>query len=83
MRLPRVEHWAGDLVKELEWLLKLAPRLSLAVPEPVAKGEPDSGYPFHWAIYRWLTGETFSTDRVVDEHQSAVALRSPDTKPAR
>jgi aminoglycoside phosphotransferase (APT) family kinase protein len=71
VRLPRVERWAGDLEKELEWLPKLAPYLSLAVPEPVAKGEPALGYPFAWAIYRWLTGESFATDRVVDERRAA------------
>jgi aminoglycoside phosphotransferase (APT) family kinase protein len=74
VRLPRVERWAGDLKKELEWLPKLAPRLSLAVPEPVAEGEPGSGYPFRWAIYRWLTGETFMTERLVDERQAAADL---------
>jgi aminoglycoside phosphotransferase (APT) family kinase protein len=74
VRLPRIERWAGDLEKELEWLPKLAAHLSLAVPEPVAKGEPESDYPFSWAIYRWLTGGTFATDRVIDERQAAVDL---------
>jgi aminoglycoside phosphotransferase (APT) family kinase protein len=73
VRMPRVEQWAGDLEKELEWLPKLAPHLSLAVPEPVAKGEPGRGYPFAWAIYAWLRGETFAIDRV-DEHQAAADL---------
>jgi aminoglycoside phosphotransferase (APT) family kinase protein len=74
VRLPRVERWAGDLEKELAWLPKLAPHLSLAVPEPVANGEPAFGYPFVWAIYRWLTGDAFVPDRVVDEHQAAADL---------
>jgi aminoglycoside phosphotransferase (APT) family kinase protein len=74
VRLPRVQHWAGDLEKELEWLPKLARRLPLAVPEPVAKGEAGSGYPFPWAIYRWIQGETFATDRVGHERQAAADL---------
>jgi aminoglycoside phosphotransferase (APT) family kinase protein len=74
VRLPRVRHWAGDLEKELEWLPKLARRLPLAVPEPVAKGEAGSGYPFPWAIYRWIEGETFATDRLADERQAAADL---------
>ena len=45
-RLPRVEAWAKDLDKEWRWLPKLAPRLSLRVPEPVGKGYPTSSYPF-------------------------------------
>jgi aminoglycoside phosphotransferase (APT) family kinase protein len=62
VRLPRVEAWAGDLVKELQWLPRLAPRLPLAVPEPVADGAPALGYPFRWAVYRWLDGEPLAPD---------------------
>ena len=39
-RLPRVQKWAQDLDREWHWLPKLAPRLSLRVPEPVGKGHP-------------------------------------------
>lgn len=74
VRLPRALWWAGDLEKELQWLPKLAPSLPLAVPEPVAKGEPGRGYSFPWAIYRWLEGETFAGDRVGDERQAAADL---------
>ena len=54
-RLPRVQAWAPDLDKEWQWLPKLAPRLSLRIPDPVAKGHPTSSYPFSWAIYRWIS----------------------------
>jgi aminoglycoside phosphotransferase (APT) family kinase protein len=74
VRLPRVRRWAGGLQNELRWLPALAPHLPLAVPEPVATGEPDASYPFSWAVYRWLDGETFAIDRVRDERQAAVAL---------
>jgi aminoglycoside phosphotransferase (APT) family kinase protein len=74
VRLPRVKNWAADLEKELEWLPKLARRLPLAVPEPVAKGDAGSGYPLPWAIYRWIEGETFATDGVGDERQAAADL---------
>lgn len=73
-RLPRLEHWGADLAKELEWLPTLAPRLSLAIPAPVAAGEPGCGYPFPWAVYRWLPGDTFSLERVRDETEAAAAL---------
>src|SRR5207237_2343438 len=50
-RLPRVPSWAQDLEKELNWLPKLAPSLSLRVPEPVAQGHPARDYPCPWAIH--------------------------------
>lgn len=74
IRLPRMQMWADDLVKELDWLPKLARRLPLAIPEPVERGQPGCGYPFAWAIYRWIEGETFASDLVVDEHQAATDL---------
>ena len=74
VRLPRVQAFAGDLEKELRWLPTLAPRLPLAVPEPVATGEPGSGYPLPWAMYRWCAGDTFARDRVGDERRAAVDL---------
>jgi aminoglycoside phosphotransferase (APT) family kinase protein len=58
VRLPRRAGWpAGSLDKEFEWLPKLAPRLPLAVPMPVARGAPGDGYPHEWAVYDWLDGE--------------------------
>ncbi len=74
VRLPRLQSWADALNKEVQWLPTLAPHLRLAVPEPVAKGDPCIGYPFPWAIYRWLEGETFTNDRVSDERQAAADL---------
>ena len=74
VRLPRVHRWARSLRNELRWLPTLAPQLPLAVPDPVATGKPGAGYPFSWAVYRWLDGETFAIDRVRDERQAGVDL---------
>jgi aminoglycoside phosphotransferase (APT) family kinase protein len=74
VRLPRMHAWAGDLEKELRWLPTLASHLPLAVPEPLATGRPDGGYPFVWAVYRWLEAETFACERVGDEQQAAIQL---------
>lgn len=74
VRLPRVQSWAGDLEKELRWLPTLASQLPLVVPEPLAAGRPDEGFPFAWAVYRWLDGETLTTDRIADERQAAADL---------
>ena len=73
-RLPRLQRYAGGLVDELRWLPWLAPRLSLRVPEPVAVGHPASGYPFPWAIYRWIDGQPYADELVGDERQAAADL---------
>jgi len=45
VRLPRI-HWAaGQPEREAMWLPRLAPHLPIAVPEPVAVGEPGREYP--------------------------------------
>jgi aminoglycoside phosphotransferase (APT) family kinase protein len=73
-RLPRMPSWVQDLQKELDWLPKLAPSLSLRVPEPVAQGQPASDYPFPWAIYRWIDGQPYSDELIHDERQAAADL---------
>ncbi len=70
-RLPRVAHWVADLDREWQWLPRLAPRLSLPIPEPVAQGRPSGRYPLPWAIYRWLEGETYADGQVEDETEAA------------
>ena len=70
-RLPRVKEWAQDLEREWRWLSKLAPHLSLRVPEPIGKGHPTSSYPFAWAVYGWIDGRPYSDDLVDDEQQAA------------
>jgi aminoglycoside phosphotransferase (APT) family kinase protein len=57
-RLPIQESKVATLVKELEWLPRLALHLPLEVPVPVAEGEPGEGYPCKWAVYTWLSGES-------------------------
>lgn len=56
VRLPRREANVPALRTELEWLPRLAPQLPLAIPEPVATGVAGSGFPFPWAVYRWIHG---------------------------
>lgn len=70
-RLPRLRKWALDLDNELQWLPKLAPRLSLRVPKPVGKGHPATAYPFSWAIYEWIDGLPYGDELVDDERQAA------------
>lgn len=71
VRLPRTMAWAGDLEREREWLPRLARRVSLGIPEPVASGVPTDGYPLPWAVYRWLEGEPYDDAVVSDEAGAA------------
>ncbi|MFC4426718.1 aminoglycoside phosphotransferase family protein [Deinococcus navajonensis] len=57
VRLPRRESATGQTEQDLIWLPRLAPALPLAVPEPLALGQPGEGFPWTWGIYRWLPGE--------------------------
>jgi hypothetical protein len=50
VRLPRHAGAIGQARKESEWLPELAPHLPLAIPVPVAVGEPDFGYPWPRAV---------------------------------
>ena len=77
VRLPRwrpSEAAAARFEKECVWLPRLAGRLSLSIPEVVEIGEPACGYPFRWAILRWLEGEPASLSRFGDERQAAMDI---------
>jgi len=71
VRLPRLAHWVTDLEMEWTWLPRLAPRVSLRVPVPVALGEPTEAYPFRWAVYEWIEGAPYDGE---DEPAAAEAL---------
>jgi aminoglycoside phosphotransferase (APT) family kinase protein len=66
VRMPRVERATAHVQKEHRWLQVLAPLLPLAVPTPLAVGEPGEGYPWQWAIHRWLAGENATVGLITD-----------------
>ncbi|SNT64828.1 Predicted kinase, aminoglycoside phosphotransferase (APT) family [Asanoa hainanensis] len=66
VRLPRVDWSLGDIETEATWLPWLAPRLPVAIPEPVAAGRAADGYPWPWAVYRWLPGTVPVEGRLAD-----------------
>ena len=70
VRLPRLEAWAEGMDNEWNWLPKLAPHLSLRIPQPIARGKRAVGYPCRWSTYRWIEG-TLQDDLVRDERQAA------------
>lgn len=57
VRLPTDAAYAEQAAKEVEWLPRLAPHLPLAIPRPIALGEPDADYPWLWSIYEWIPGK--------------------------
>lgn len=88
VRLPRIEGAVGQVGFEHDWLPRLAPVLPIAVPEPIAQGQPGEGYPFRWAVGRWIDG-THPGEETRDELGFAVdlgefvaALRTADTSGA-
>jgi aminoglycoside phosphotransferase (APT) family kinase protein len=66
LRLPRSAFYREQVAKEQHWLPRLAPRLSTAIPRPVARGVPALGYPHDWSVYRWIEG-TPATVEVIDD----------------
>lgn len=91
-RLPRFRTDAAptavidQIARDAELLPRLRPQLTVDVPEVVATGEPGHGYPYPWAVYRWLDGAppTEGTpDLASDLAAFLAALQRIDTAGAR
>lgn len=74
VRLPLTEDVTLQHQKEHGWLPRLAPHLPLAIPVPLAKGEPVEDYPFLWSLYPWLRGELATPDHLANPDQAATDL---------
>lgn len=66
VRFPRMQWAVNQIELEATWLPRLAPALSLVVPEPVAVGKPAGNYPYPWAVHRWVPGNG-STLELIDD----------------
>ncbi|MGQ3018081.1 aminoglycoside phosphotransferase family protein [Phenylobacterium sp.] len=66
VRMPAAAHYIAQVEKEQMWLPRLAPRLPLQIPAPVAVGAPGHGYPFPWSICAWIEGETVAAAGSLD-----------------
>lgn len=76
VRMPSAERYVAQVEKEYHWLPRLAPHLPQRIPQPVALGVPGEGYPWPWAVYRWITGATASHGRIADLSVFAADLSS-------
>ncbi|MFE5393241.1 aminoglycoside phosphotransferase family protein [Streptomyces sp. NPDC056568] len=74
VRVPRHAGAVGQARKDLAWLPRLAPHLPLAVPVPVAVGEPALGCPWPWAVSRWLDGEVATVEALAESAGAATEL---------
>ena len=74
VRLPRTHATSGQIDVDRVWLPRLGPHLPVAVPQPVAVGEPGEGYPFQWGVYPWLEGAPLDFDTLSDPVRVAVDL---------
>ncbi|MEV6263927.1 aminoglycoside phosphotransferase family protein [Streptomyces sp. NPDC051784] len=70
-RLPLTSGGAGTLEREAYWLPRIAPLVPVPVPEVVALGEPAEGYPWEWAVHRWIDGDALVEGRA--EHPERLA----------
>ena len=80
IRLPWAD-WAGQQVdKEQQWLPFLAEQLNLvlptplAIPTPLAHGQPSQAFPRTWSIYAWLHGQDANIAKFDNLDQTATAL---------
>lgn len=66
VRLPLLKDGSDTVEREARWLPRLAPLLPVPVPEVVALGEPAEGYPWRWAVHRWLAGDVLVEGTAAD-----------------
>jgi aminoglycoside phosphotransferase (APT) family kinase protein len=66
VRLPSADRYAAQVDKEQRWLPVLAPRLPVAIPAPLGRGEPGPLFPRPWSVYGWIEGDPLTADRSPD-----------------
>ena len=74
VRLPRIGRAMEQVELEATWLPRLRHRLPVTIPQPVAVGAPGHGYPYRWAVHRWVPGEPASYERLTRPETFAAEL---------
>jgi aminoglycoside phosphotransferase (APT) family kinase protein len=69
------------LRREQDHARRLQPHVPVALPEPLALGNPGEGYEGYWTAYRWIEGRTATTHDIDPTHLAAVitAIHHADT----
>lgn len=74
VRLPRRAFSAPLIDRELNWVPSVVKLCSLAVPEPVFRGGPDSRFPWNWSIVTWVAGQPAGPYSLADSWSAAGEL---------
>ncbi|MGL4735904.1 MAG: aminoglycoside phosphotransferase family protein [Cellulosilyticaceae bacterium] len=74
VRLPSGASYVPQVEKEVHWLPKLKPFVSLPIATPIAKGEPTKQYPFPWSVNQYIEGESLTNTNIVCKVQLAKDL---------
>lgn len=70
IRMPKADWAAESVARECEFLPRLH-GLPLAIPNVVARGMPEEGYPYVWSVYEWIEGDAAGVDTLDDPVQAA------------
>ena len=76
VRLPRGDAYALQAEKEQKWLPRLASKLNLPIPQPLAIGSPTTIYPLSWSVNRWIEGDDLQSVQGLDSISIAQELAS-------
>lgn len=76
VRLPFTQAWAWSLGNETKRLPWLRAHIPFEIPEVLGRGVPAHGYPFDWAVYRWIGGEMWDLERMRDERECVLDYAS-------
>lgn len=74
IRLPSAPKYNRQVLKEQEWLPRLAKALPLPIPTPIAMGAPNQEFPLNWSIYKWLEGVSANQLTLTDDTLNTIAL---------
>lgn len=74
LRLPRRSEGEALLRNEVRWLPAIAAQLPVPIPAAIFVGEPDSGFPYIWAMTPWLSGEPASSAAATSRDRYAAQL---------
>lgn len=66
VRLPSHAAYEPQVIKEHEWLPRLAPQLPLPIPVSIALGEPSEDFPLRWSVRGWIDG-TIASRAPIDD----------------